>query len=199
MKFADKLTRSGLAAAVILTAVSLSAQETPPPPPPAAPPPAAGGAPAPGGDRGGNRGDRGRFDPAEIQKRIMESYKERLEFKDDAEWAAVQPLVQKVMDARREVMVSGMGGMFRFGRRGGDRDNRSSAVSSFLGAPSPEAEALHKALDDNAPAAQVKAALEKFRAAQKEKEAKLTAAQEELRKVLTVRQEALATLNGLLP
>jgi hypothetical protein len=53
-------------------------------------------------------------------------------------------------------------------------------------------------LDDNAPAAQVKALLEKYQAAQKAKQAKLAAAQADLRKVLSVPQEAQATLMGLL-
>ena len=65
-------------------------------------------------------------------------------------------------------------------------------------APSPEAEALQKAIDDNAPTAQVKAMLEKYRAARKEKEGKLAQAQEDLRKILTSRQEAQAALMGLL-
>jgi len=66
-----------------------------------------------------------------------------------------------------------------------------------LGTPSPEAEALQKALDDNAPTAQVKAALAKYHASQKDKQAKLVQAQENLRKVLTVKQEAQAALLGL--
>src|SRR5664279_3296926 len=70
---------------------------------------------------GGGRPGRGNFDPAQMQQRMMERYKEVLEVTDDAEWKAMQPLVQKVMDLRRE-SFSGMGrGMFgRGGPRGGD-------------------------------------------------------------------------------
>jgi hypothetical protein len=57
---------------------------------------------------------------------------------------------------------------------------------------------LQKAIDAKAPKAEVKAALEKYVAARKAKQAELEKAQEELRKVLTSRQEAIATLNGLL-
>ncbi|MBM3860099.1 MAG: hypothetical protein FJ395_10655 [Verrucomicrobia bacterium] len=155
------------------------------------------------GDRNGDR-DRGRsrFDPAEIQKRISESIKDRLGFKDD-EWTVVQPLVQKVMDLRRDTLIGGLSG-FRFGSRPSS-DGKSSSKGSSEGSrspwftPSPEAEALQKAIDDNAPAAQVKAALDKYRASRKDKEAQLAAAQEDLRKVLTARQEAQATLMGMLP
>jgi hypothetical protein len=132
----------------------------------------------------------------------MDGVKDRLGFKDEAEWVAVQPLVQKVMDLRRETLTSGMSSLFRRHSNESSSAPQSGAErrpSSFFGAPSPEAEALQKAIDDNAPAAQIKAALEKFRASKKDKEAKLTVAQEDLRKVLTAKQEALATLISLLP
>jgi hypothetical protein len=131
---------------------------------------------------------------------MMDNVKERLAFTNDTDWAAVQPLVQKVMDARRDLMTAGMGG---FGRRGGGGNNASQnndqgGRRGGFGQPSVEAEALQKALDSNAPAAQVKAALEKYRASRKDKEAKLTQTQDDLRKVLTTRQEAQAVLLGLL-
>jgi hypothetical protein len=56
---------------------------------------------------------------------------------------------------------------------------------------------LKKAIYDNAPAAQIKAALAKYKASQKAKQDKLVQAQENLRKVLTVKQEAQASLLGL--
>lgn len=167
-------------------------------------PPAAGGAPgapaAPGGGQGGGRrngGGPGGFDPAQMRERMMNNIKENLGFKDD-EWTAVQPLVQKVMDARRNI-GGGMGGMFRRpggGGPGGDNGGRRGG-GPFGGEPSPEAEALQKAVDDNAPAAQLKAALERFRTARKDNEAKLQAAQDDLRKVLTTKQEAAAALMSL--
>jgi Spy/CpxP family protein refolding chaperone len=143
----------------------------------------------------GRRGGGGNFDPAQFQQRMMDNVRDRLAFTNDTDWAAVQPLVQKVFDARRDVGFPGMG-MMR--RGGGGGDNAQGGRRGFFGAPSPEAEALQKAIDDNAPAAQVKAMLEKYRAARKDKEAKLAQAQEDLRKVLTARQEAQAALLGLL-
>ena len=155
------------------------------------------------GQNGGGRGGRGNFDPAQFQQRMMEGLRDRLEVKDDAEWKALEPLVQKVMDARRETM-SGMGrGMFggRGGRGGNDNANnsdRGGRGGGFFGTPSPEAEALQKAIDNKAPNSEIKAALAKYIESRKAKQADLEKAQTELRKVLTVRQEAIASLNGLL-
>ena len=68
----------------------------------------------------------------------------------------------------------------------------------FGGTPNPEADALQKAIDSKASKAELKAALEKYVASRKAKQAELEKAQADLRKVLTPRQEAIATLNGLL-
>jgi hypothetical protein len=151
-----------------------------------------------GGQRGpSGRGGRG-FDPAQMQQRIMERYKEMLEITNDDEWKAIEPRVQKVMELRRE-SFSGMGRGF-FGR--GPRRDSSSASSDrgrgMFGAPNPAAEALQKAIDSKASKAEMKAALEKYIASRKEKQAEMDKAQDNLRKLLTPRQEAIATLNGLL-
>lgn len=148
-------------------------------------------------NNGNNNGQRGRWDPAQMQQRILERYQEELGFTNDTEWDAVKPLVQKVMDARRDVM-SGMGrGMFGGPRNRGDQANNRPR-GGFFGQPSPEADALQKAIDDNAPASQIKDLLAKYKASQEAKRGKLKAAQEDLRKVLTTKQEAQATLVGLL-
>jgi len=149
------------------------------------------GGPPPGG--------RGNFDPAQFRQRMMDRLKEQLEVTDDAEWKALEPLVQGVMDARM-ASTSGMGrGMFGGGPRrdnngGGDQPRRGPMGQP----PSAEAEALQKAIDAKAPKAEVKAALDKYVAYRKAKQADLEKAQDNLRKVLTSRQEAIATLNGLL-
>jgi len=141
------------------------------------------------------------FDPAQFRQRMMDRVKEQLEVTDDTEWKALEPLVQKVMDARMANM-GGMGrGMFGGPRRGGG-DNAAGDQGQRRGpfgqAPSPEAEALQKAIDAKAPKAEIKAALAKYVESRKTKQAELEKAQEELRKVLTARQEAIATLDGLL-
>lgn len=153
-------------------------------------------------DNGGGPG-RGNFDPAQFQQRMMERYKEVLEVNSDDEWTALQPLVQKVMDARRDAMAGGFGGMrgmFGRGNRGGNNnaDANNRPRGGMFGTPMPEQEALQKAIDAKASASELKDALAKFEAARKAKQADLEKAQADLRKVLTVRQEAIATLNGLL-
>jgi len=156
-----------------------------------------------GGGGGGGRQNRGNFDPAQMQQRMMDRYKEVLEFTDDAEWKAVQPRVQKVMDARRDAM-GGMGrGMFGRGGPGGGgnaqpADQGKQARGGMFGTPSPEADALQKAIDSKATKAEMKDALDKHLASRKAKQAELEKAQADLCNVLTTRQQAIATLNGLL-
>jgi hypothetical protein len=181
MKAKQLLTICGVAAALLLSAGSIFAQNDN------------------GGDQQGNGGGRrfrggpgGNFDPAQFQQRMMERIQQDLGFTNDTEWSAVQPLVQKVFDAQRDARGPGMRAMFGRNRGGNNGGGR------FGPPPSPEYDALQKAIDDNAPAAQIKDLLAKYQASQKEKQAKLVAAQADLRKVLTVKQEAQATLIGLL-
>lgn len=155
---------------------------------------------APGG---GGRPGRGNFDPAQFQQQMMDRTKEALEVTDDAEWKAMQPLVQKVMELRRDSMAGGMRGMFGGRPRGGNNGQPADQQGQqrrgmFGGTPSPEAEALQKAIDSKASKTEIKAALDKYVASRKAKQASLEQAQTDLRKVLTSRQEAIATLNGLL-
>jgi hypothetical protein len=154
-----------------------------------------------GGETRRNRGGQGgNFDPAQIQQRMMERVRENLGFTNDTDWSAVQPLVQKAMDARREVVTgSGLGRMLMNRNRGADHNNSDQANRrGGVGQQSPEAEALQAAIDAGAPAGQIKDLLAKYQASQKAKQAKLEQAQTDLRKVLTVKQEAQATLMGLL-
>lgn len=151
-------------------------------------------------DNGGNGGGRrGNFDPAQMQQRIMDNIKDSLNFTNDTDWSAVQPLVQKVLDARRDVGIAGMRGLFGGRNRNGGQGGQGGqgGRGGMFGQPSPEQEALQKALEDDAPAAQVKDLLAKYKASQKAKEAKLEAAQDALKSVLTSKQEAQAYLLGL--
>jgi hypothetical protein len=159
-----------------------------------------------GGGPGGGGGGWRNLSPEERQQRMMGMIKDQLEITDDAEWKAIQPMVQKVMDARMATM-GGMGrGMFGRPRGGGGNggdntqaDQGGQRRGGFMGQqPSPEAEALQKAVDSKASKAEIKAALAKYNETHKAKQADLEKAQAELRKVLTARQEAIATLNGWL-
>jgi len=150
-----------------------------------------------GGRQGGGRGGRGNFDPAQFQQRMMEQTRENLEVKDDGEWKVLEPLVQKVMDARRE-SFSGRG-MFGGRRRGGDQGGGDQGGRrGGFGQPSPEAEALNRAIEGKASNSELKAALAKYVESRKAKLAELEKAQADLRKVLSLRQEAIATSDGLL-
>lgn len=186
MKMKQLLVACGVAAALCLSAVVASAQDN------------GGGGGGGGGGQGGGGGGfggggRGNFDPAQFQQRMMDNIRDQLGFTNDTDWSAVQPLVQKVMDARRETM-SNMRGMFGRNRGGGNRPNRNP----FGGTPNPDAEALQKAVDDDAPAGQIKDLLAKYKTSMKAKQDALVAAQDALRQVLTTKQEAQATLMGLL-
>jgi hypothetical protein len=185
MKMKQLFAVCGLAAALVCGVGSVYAQN--------------GGGFGGGGDNGGGRGGRGNFDPAQFQQRMMDNVRDRLEFTNDTDWNAVQPLVQKVMDARRDLGGGGMGMMMRGRNRGGDNggDNGGRPRNNFFGQPSPEATALQNALDDNAPDSQIKDLLARYQASQQKKQAALKTAQENLRAVLSPRQEAEASLMGL--
>lgn len=159
------------------------------------------GGPGNGGG-GGFGGGRGNFDPAQMQQRMMDRIRDQLEFTNDTDWSAVQPLVQKVMDAQRDVRAGQMQGMRMMFRRPGqqqdDNNQRRQRFSAFMGQPSPEFTALQDAVNNNAPDAQIKDLLARYNASQKAKQDKLKDAQDSLRNVLSVKQEAEATLIGLL-
>jgi uncharacterized protein YdeI (BOF family) len=142
--------------------------------------------------RGGFGGD-----PAQFQQQMMERTRERLEVKDDAEWKALEPLVQKVMDVRRDMFSMAARGFGRT-RGGGDNAGDNNNRRGGFGTPSPELDALEKAIEAKATKAELTAAIAKVDEARKAKQAELEKAQANLRKVLTTRQEAIATASGLL-
>jgi hypothetical protein len=191
------LATAGLATLMGLAGNSLMAQNE-------------GPGPGQGGGQGGQGGGQGRgggrgfgggnFDPAEMQQRMLERVRDEMSVTNNDEWKVIETRVQKVMDARREVGVPGMGRMFgrRGGPPGGDNSNADRPRRGMFGAPSPEMEALQKSIDSKAPADQVKAALQKYRDSQKAKQAALEKAQVDLQKVLSVKQEAVAVSMGLL-
>ncbi len=158
-----------------------------------------------GGPGGGGFGGGGGFqnmDPQQMQdmiaKRINDSYREQMDVTNDDEWAIIEAKITAVTKARTALIADGggmmgMGALMRGGRGGG-----GGGLARLFGTPSQESEALQKAIDDNAPAAQIKDLMTKFQAAHDAKQATLTKAQEDLRSVLTTRQEAIALLGGLL-
>lgn len=154
----------------------------------------------------GGRPGRGNFDPAQFRQRMMDRMRDQFGVTKDDEWKIISDRIEKVMEARRS--TGGGFGMFGRGRGGrgpggpgaqnGGRAGRGGR-GGFGPQPSPEAEALQKAIDDNASADEIKAKLEKVRDARKAAEEKLKTAQAELKEVLNTKQEAVAVLMGLLP
>ncbi len=132
----------------------------------------------------------------------MDDLKEQLEVKDDAEWKALEPLIQKVMDTQQQLFADRIRGAFRGFRNrennNGGGDNGGRQRGGFGGEPSPEAETLQKAIDSKASNAELKAALAKLQESRKVKQESLEKAQADLRKVLSLRQEAILTSSGLL-
>jgi hypothetical protein len=156
----------------------------------------------------------GNFDPAEMRQRMMDRVREQLDVKSDDEWKVISERVEKVMTARRDVpggFGRGPGGGGGGGRRGGgDNANaaggnggngggeRQNRFRGMFGEESQESKDLRAAVEAKAPAEELKAKLEKFRAYKKKKEAELAATQEKLKEVLNARQEAAAVMAGLL-
>jgi len=153
----------------------------------------------------------GNFDPAAMQQQIMERMRTAFDVKDDGEWKLISERVTAVSDARRATQsIGGMAALFGRGGRGGAGGAPGGAPADanagggqqrrggFGGTPNPDMEALQKAIDDKAPADQIKTLLAKVRESHKAADAKLEAAQVELKKVLSVRQEAVAVTFGLL-
>lgn len=187
---------AGIASALLLGATNLMAQGQ-------------GGRQRGGGQGGG--------DPAQFQQQMMERYQEQLAMSAD-EFKVVQPLIENVMTKQREA-GAGRGGFGGFGRGGGGgRQGGGGAAAQggapaqgggdpaqgggrgrggFGGAPSPEQEALQKAIESGTPA-EIKSRLDAYRDARKKKEAELQEAREKLRKVLTAKQEAQLVMGGML-
>ena len=194
----NKITRYLALASITtlcLSAGSLMAQDQPAP----------GGGP---GGQGGGRGGRGggNFDPAQMQERMMQGIRDQLEIKDDTEWKAIEPLVQKVSELRRNQMGSGMRGAFGGGRnRGGNQPADQAGTQGgtqgnrtrFGGEPSAEETALNEAIDKGSSKDILKEKMAAYRKAKAAKDAELKTAQENLKKVLTTKQEAVALEMGL--
>jgi len=188
MKLNRMITLCAMAAALVLSVGSAFAQDN------------GNGANGNANDNAGQRRQRGggggNFDPAQFQQRMMDNIRDQLNFTNDTDWNAVQPLVQKVFDARRDVGFGGMRGMF--GRnRNGQGGQGGGRGGMFGGQPSPEQEALQNALDADAPAGQIKDLLAKYKASQQAKQKKLEDAQDALKAVLSSKQEAQAYMMGL--
>ncbi len=145
----------------------------------------------------------------------LDNAKTALEVTDDAEWNVLSAAIGKVLDAQTDVRSSAIigfrGGSNRGGQNGGGGGQNGGGNAQAAGGgqqggrrggfgppASPEIQALQDAVDNKAPADEIKQKLAAVRAVQKANDAKLAAAQADLLKLLTPRQEAAAVLQGLL-
>lgn len=132
-----------------------------------------------------------------MQQRMMDNFRQQLGVTNDDEWGVIQDRLSKVVRLKMQAAFSSGAGMFGGMRRPGGNGPGFRAFQN-MSQPDPSADSLRNALDNNAPNAQVKAAMDKLRDSRKQKEAELSKAQEDLRSVLTVRQEAALVLGGML-
>jgi hypothetical protein len=164
--------------------------------------------------RNGGRNNRVNRDPAQELADRLSRYRERLEVTSDEDWKALQPKIQKVLQAQQELRATearrNRGGFRNQGQRNGNsnttdvsnRSNRRNQTQSETPDAAtethPDVAAVKSALDNQAPSAEMQKKLSKLQETRKQKKAELTQAQSELRQALTVRQQALATLSNLL-
>jgi hypothetical protein len=130
------------------------------------------------------------------EARQLTRLRDRLEVKDDAEWAVIAERISKV-EERRHNLAGGLrtgGGVPA--ATAGEKVKRAARAGSSGNA---EFDALRAAVADQYPDAEIKAQLARAHEAHQQREAQLLKAQAELRAVLSVRQEAILVMFGLLP
>jgi len=150
--------------------------------------------------------DRPRFDPQEMQKRMLERMKTTLGASDE-EWKALSPRVEKVMSVSRESsrggggFFGGPGGPGGRGGRGG-REGRGQRPEGDSAPSTPVAKAagdLRTALDEKSASAEdISKKLSAYREVRAKAKEELSKAQKELRELLTQRQEATLVLSGMI-
>ncbi len=138
------------------------------------------------------------FDPAQFRQRQIDGYKESLNVKSEEDWKKIEVLIGQVLDAQRDARMGGNFGGGARGSRGGGGGGAGGGGGNRGATPVPEREALQKAIEDKAPADEIKSKLAKYRETRKAKETAYEKAQEDLRKALSPGQEASAVLAGLL-
>ena len=172
----SKLTLVALLSMFLMAGLSTVGAQEPPQPP--------------GPPRDGERreGDRRRPDPAEMRQRFMDRLKETLGASDD-EWKVLQPKLEQLMNASRE-MRSG-GSMFGRSRGGSDREPETATGKA--------SQELRKLLDNkDARPGEIQEKLSALRAAREKAKANVATAQKELKELLTQRQEATLVMYGML-
>ena len=149
---------------------------------------------------GGTQGGSG----SQVNDEIVEAQRKSLSVTNDEEWKVISPKLLRVVQLKMEAHYvealslsygTGMGGFGGFGSS--ESMARALALHGPLhAAPDAVEDALRKSLDDQAPMADVSAALAGVEAARQQKQADLTQAQSALREVLAPRQAAESGIAG---
>ena len=136
---------------------------------------------------------------AQVNDEILEAQRKSLSVTNDDEWKVISPKLLRVVQLKMEAHFvealslsygTSMGGFGGFGSS--EAMARALAFHGPLhAAPDPVEDALRKALDDEAPKADLNAAVAGVEAARQQKQADLTQAQSALRQVLAPRQAAV--------
>jgi hypothetical protein len=151
-----------------------------------------------GGGGGGGRGGRGGGgNPAQFQQQRMDQIKQQIGAKDD-EWAAIQPALEKVMNAQRDVQAGARGGMMGGGGRRGNQGGGATPAAGTSELAKAIAELQAALQNPDTPPEQIKAKLQAVRDARAKAKDALVKAQKELQALLTQRQEAVFVEMGIL-
>jgi hypothetical protein len=147
--------------------------------------------------------------PEQLQRQA-DTMRIALAVTNDDEWAVISPRLVKVIQLQEQVRVAAMASMLNgmIGSRGGGAPAGGAATGGAGGSvqrglaalgvqADPNADALTKAIADEAPIAEVKTAMARVRAARKAKQAEMERAQADLLAVVSVRQEAILLSDGL--
>ena len=151
------------------------------------------------GGRGGRGGGMGTFDPNVMRAAMETRMKEALGCTDE-EYKVLQPKIDKVQTLSRDLRGGGMGGGMMGGRggRGGPGGGGAPAAEPTTEVGKAGA-ALTKVLaNKDAPAEEIKTALQALRDAKAKVKTELEAAVKALKEVLTVRQEAQMVQMGVI-
>jgi Spy/CpxP family protein refolding chaperone len=142
-----------------------------------------------GNDRGGGPGGGGMrgFDPQQMAQRMKEAMNA-----NDEEWQVLQPKIEKVANAQRDLRGGFFGRRGGFGGGQGGGDQPTSAVQKAR-------EDLRNTLQNqSASADEIAAKLKAYREARDKAQQDLQTAQKELKDVLTQRQEAVLVSFGMI-
>ena len=136
----------------------------------------------------------------QMRARMMERFREMLGFSEE-EWELVMPYVEKVSELNRQ-LNSRRGRAGAFGRQRGGRGPQDNPLPVAAENEDPmrlATENLRGVLEDEqAPASEIKAALDDYREVRTLIQSELAVAQQELKELLTVKQEAQMVMLGLL-